>query len=194
MVKSKLIKEIDDYRVRHLLDLLSSYDTSSQDELNKKIKIINFLLEPSPYSPFSRYNKVGHITASVWIIDPNSGSFLLCHHPKSDKWIQLGGHIEDADRNIIEAATREGREESGIKDLKLLLNGYIFDIDIHFIPESKQEKGHYHYDIRFLFSADSNEKIKKTKYLSNIKWFDRSYIPTEEDSILRMLEKWHSIT
>jgi 8-oxo-dGTP pyrophosphatase MutT (NUDIX family) len=195
MVTSKLkLSEVNnDHRIYHLLDLLSSYEAPSQDEENKKRRMINFLSEPHPYSPLSRDNEAGHITASAWIADPTSDRFLLCHHPKLGKWLQLGGHIEDFDNNIIEAATREAKEESGIEDLQLLLGGSIFDIDIHFIPKSKKEKEHHHYDIRFLFSACSNSKMKKADELLDLKWFDRSSIPTKELSILRMQEKWLSI-
>ncbi len=100
----------------------------------------------------SRNNIAGHVTASAWILSPDGRSALLTHHKKLNRWLQLGGHTDDADTSIQAAATREAREESGMTDL-LLLSDRLFDIDVHPIPARGSEPGHYHYDLRFLFQA-----------------------------------------
>lgn len=100
----------------------------------------------------SRANLAGHVTASAWILSPDQQSALLTHHKKLNRWLQLGGHTDDADTSIQAAATREAREESGMTDL-LLLGDTLFDIDVHPIPARGSEPAHDHYDLRFLFQA-----------------------------------------
>jgi len=56
----------------------------------------------------------GHITASTLVVDDTTGRILLTLHPRLGRWVQLGGHCEDADTDIVAAALREATEESGI--------------------------------------------------------------------------------
>ncbi|BBB68472.1 NUDIX hydrolase [Undibacterium sp. YM2] len=100
----------------------------------------------------SRSNLAGHVTASAWILSPDGKSALLTHHKKLNRWLQLGGHTDDADTSIQAAAAREAREESGMTDLRLLSDA-LFDVDVHPIPARGSEPAHYHYDLRFSFQA-----------------------------------------
>ena len=62
-------------------------------------------------SPFARSEFVpGHITASCFIVDADSGRLLLHHHRRLGRWLQMGGHVEPGE-SVIEAALREGAEE-----------------------------------------------------------------------------------
>lgn len=92
----------------------------------------------------------GHVTASVYVVDPATSRLLLHHHRRLDRWLQMGGHIE-ADETPQQAALREGAEESGLGDLELLTDS-IVDLDVHFIPgsEKKGEPGHHHFDVRYV--------------------------------------------
>src|SRR5262245_24986991 len=60
----------------------------------------------------------GHITGSAWILSADRTQFLLGHHKKLDRWLQLGGHA-DGEPHIEAAALREAREESGLTDFDL---------------------------------------------------------------------------
>jgi hypothetical protein len=68
----------------------------------------------------------------------------------------------------------------------------IFDIDIHFIPENKKEKGHYHYDIRFLLQVTSDEDYMQNEESNALAWIDKNKekLPTNERSVTRMFDKW----
>lgn len=63
--------------------------------------------------------EAGHITASTIVINAARTHVLLTLHPRVGKWIQLGGHCEESDTAVQNAATREAREESGIDDLDI---------------------------------------------------------------------------
>jgi len=58
-----------------------------------------------------------HLTASCLVITPDAGHVLLTHHRRAREWFQFGGHLEASDATLLAAATREGREESGIEDV-----------------------------------------------------------------------------
>jgi len=55
-----------------------------------------------------------HLTSSCFVFSPDLSSILLCFHRKGRFWVQLGGHIEDADVSVSAAAFREAVEEGGI--------------------------------------------------------------------------------
>ena len=103
---------------------------------------------------FERSHRSGHITGSAWIVDLKREKVLLTHHHRLDKWMQLGGHA-DGDPDVLRVALREAREESGVEEIRALSES-IFDVDVHEIPPRGDEPAHLHYDVRFLFEADSN--------------------------------------
>lgn len=138
---------------------------------------------------FDLNNEVGHITASSFIVDARKEYGLLTHHKKINKWIQLGGHVDSADKTIQESAKREAFEESSLSSLKLI-SEKIFDIDIHKIY-AKDLSYHLHFDIRFLFSANKKEKFMISKESKNLKWISlRSFEDyNSEWSLIKMKEK-----
>ena len=132
----------------------------------------------------------GHFTASAWIVNKKRTHTLLTLHRKLGRWLQLGGHA-DGNENLIEVALKEAEEESGLTSLKLV-DSTIFDLDKHIIPERPHVKEHFHYDVRYIFEADINEKLIMSDESISLAWitFDSvvdmiGYNP----SILRMLEK-----
>lgn len=123
-----------------------------------------FLMIASEENPFSRSNKLGHITASGLVI--KDGKALLIFHPYIKQWFQPGGHIDDGE-SPIEAAIREVYEETGI--LCESMEGHLdpVDIDLHTIPANpkKGEGAHLHIDLLFLLQVieerESPEDIQK---------------------------------
>ena len=61
----------------------------------------------------------GHITASTLVLDDDGSQVLLTLHPRLGRWVQLGGHCEDDDGDILAAALREATEESGVAGLRI---------------------------------------------------------------------------
>ena len=91
-----------------------------------------------------------HVTGSAWVVSPDRGRVLMLHHRKHDQWFQPGGHA-DADADILRVALRETAEESGVDPTDVrLLDGDIFDVDVHTIPAVGRDPRHEHIDIRFL--------------------------------------------
>ena len=173
-----------------ILDLLKNYQTSFSEEIDFQKQIITFLEQNDDFA--LRSNLIGQLTGSAWIINKERTKALLIHHKKLNRWLQIGGHIEENDHTITETILREIEEESGLKTLKLLSSS-IYDIDIHTIPQKKETPEHLHFDIRLILEADENEKLlPQNEEIVAIKWcpLDKVQILTEKNhSIKRMLDK-----
>ncbi len=80
---------------------------------------------------------------------------------------------------MLSAARREVQEECSLsaEDLELLLE-QPFDIDIHQIPERKDEPAHEHFDLRFLFRCRSLDARAGDEVL------DLRYVPLDKISEL----------
>ena len=87
---------------------------------------------------------------------------------------------------------REVQEETGLRNINFLQKE-IFVLDIHLVPLYKNNKEHWHYDLRSLLQERSLQKIKKNSESQNIQWvkFEAIKNYTKEKSILRMLYKYY---
>jgi 8-oxo-dGTP pyrophosphatase MutT (NUDIX family) len=134
-----------------IIDYLKTNKTENSevliDYLNKRTDI------------FSRADDIGHVTCSAFIVSDDLANVLLIHHAKYDMWLSPGGHGDDGE-TILQAASREVDEETGVKGMSVL-TPKIFDIDIHRIPYSakKDEAEHWHFDVRYAFKAPANVSI-----------------------------------
>jgi 8-oxo-dGTP pyrophosphatase MutT (NUDIX family) len=170
-----------------LLSLLNSYQPEPGTEEEMWRETINFVQENPDC--FERSLLKGHITASGWVLSADKSAVLLMHHSKLDKWFQPGGHC-DGDPDVEEVARKEVFEETGVQDLKLLKAG-IYDVDIHLIPERKEIPAHYHYDIRFVFAAGSDQSITMNSESRDVKWIPLTEVKNlhDSESIMRMVRK-----
>ena len=115
-------------------------------------------------NPFSRYNQLGHVTASGLVI--KDGKVLLIFHPYIRQWFQPGGHIEGGE-SPVQAAIREVYEETGVLCMSINDHSNPIDIDLHEIPSNpkKGENAHLHIDLLFVLRVikerESPENIQK---------------------------------
>ncbi len=182
-----------------LLALLDMYQPTAEESQFKK-DMIAFI--EAHLDCFERSLEIGHITASAWLVDKNNTHALLMHHAKLERWFQLGGHC-DGEPDTEAVAIKEAKEESGIQSIERfdsnelrnkngLVGPFIFDIDIHKIPEYKGIPAHDHYDVRFLLRVTSDEKVIQNSESKELRWIskDSTTLPTKERSVARMFEKW----
>ena len=181
MARNKKLKKT----LLHLLNEMIESNTIEKSFIDKTIKFI--LNHPMP---FNKDNNTSHVTGSAWILNTTMTHTLLTHHKKLKKWLQLGGHIEAQDKSVLDAATREAKEESGLTKLRLFKKN-IFDVDIHIIPAHKDIPEHSHYDIRFCYIADMNENLITSEESLAVSWIPLDHIAlmTNSVSLNRMLKK-----
>ena len=137
---------------------------------------------------FLRSNLKAHITASAFVIDRSAARILLIYHKKLEKWLQPGGHC-DGEQNTLAVAIREVFEETGV--VIQADNQPIIDLDIHTIPPRREVPEHEHFDVRYLFEADSALPLIRNHETLALEWVSWNDLPqyTEEASVLRILHK-----
>lgn len=146
--------------------LLMGYVPLNPWEERVKAQTLAFL-QQYPQS-FTRQHLPGHFTSSALILNPTLTHILLIHHKKLDLWLQPGGHCEPSE--VLEAtARREALEEVGLACLKNV-SPAPFDIDIHTVPAWGPEPAHTHFDVRFLFLADSDTLPKANSEAWAVQW------------------------
>jgi 8-oxo-dGTP pyrophosphatase MutT (NUDIX family) len=170
---------------RRLQTMLDLYATIHPDE-GEIVSQIRALAQARS-DCFSRDCHPGHITASAWIVPDDHAHFLLTHHRKLGRWLQLGGHA-DGDADPLAVALREAREESGMHAFEVLQPGgrcwaarsvsagavpIPLDIDVHRIPAHGDEPEHQHHDIRFLLVAAPNQRLQISEESKDLAWFAR---------------------
>ncbi|TBR39116.1 NUDIX domain-containing protein [Dyella terrae] len=141
-------------------------------------------------SVFERSHRVGHFTASAWLVSGDGERLLLTHHRKLNRWLQLGGHA-DGSPDLAEVALREAEEESGLTDL--CVEDELFDIDRHWIPERGSEPGHWHYDVRYVVRATGTEAFVVSEESLALEWRPIPVLidePGTDESLRRMADKW----
>ncbi len=101
----------------------------------------------------------GHVTTSAYVLSPDHARILLIDHVVIGRWLQPGGHWEDA-ATFWESAAREALEETGVQGLRLhpwhAGADLPFVIDSHDVPgkPARGEPAHIHHDLQYLFLAD----------------------------------------
>ncbi|GAA3237413.1 NUDIX hydrolase [Streptomyces lavendulae] len=122
----------------------------------------------------SRKEFRGHVTAGAILVRPD-GRVLTIEHRALAKWLLPGGHLEDVDTTLLDAALRELAEETGIDLDQVKPDSSVpLHIDAHPIPasEAKGEPEHQHFDFRFLFrtAIGSDDVALQEEEVSAYSW------------------------
>ncbi|MCW4352319.1 NUDIX hydrolase [Hoyosella sp. YIM 151337] len=133
-----------------------------------------------------RKHAPGHVTASSLVLSEDRSRVLLTLHPKVGRWIQLGGHCEESDATIHDAALREATEESGISGLRL--DPHVLGLHTHPITCSLGVPTR-HLDVRFLIWAPDRAPAIRSAESLDLRWWPISDLPSnaEHDTIAQLL-------
>jgi 8-oxo-dGTP pyrophosphatase MutT (NUDIX family) len=126
----------------------------------------------------------GHITASALVLDHTGGQALLTLHPRLGRWVQLGGHCEDADADIVAAALREAEEESGIDGLTI--ESMPAALHVHALTCSLGVPTR-HLDVQFVAHAPADAQITCSDESLDLRWWPLGGLPDGADYGLRQL-------
>lgn len=122
----------------------------------------------------TRDNKSAHLTASAWVLNQDHNKVLMAYHNLYDSWTWLGGHA-DGESDLLKVCIKEVKEESHIKDIKVLTPDIfsleILTVDGH-IKKGEYVSSHLHLNVTYLLEANDQQTLSiKEDENSNIGWF-----------------------
>lgn len=136
---------------------------------------------------FTRDSRLAHMTASGWVVNPRRDKVLMVYHNLYDSWSWMGGHA-DGDQDLLRVALREVREESGIKQVRALLEE-VFSLEVLTV-DGHEKRGvyvpsHLHLNVTYLLEAEEDQElITKPDENSGVTWFGL------EEAIESSSEEW----
>jgi 8-oxo-dGTP pyrophosphatase MutT (NUDIX family) len=126
----------------------------------------------------------GHVTASALVLDHSGGQVLLTLHPRLGRWVQLGGHCDDVDSDIVAAALREATEESGVADLRI--DPDLVAVHVHPVTCSLGVPTR-HLDLQFVAHAPAGAQIAISDESVDLRWWPTDELPAGTDEALAYL-------
>lgn len=165
-----------------VVDTLSRWQPSDPAQDSLRHAVLAFVLARA--DACERDCAPGHITASALVLDHTGTRTLLTLHPRIGRWVQLGGHCEGTDADIVAAALREAREESGIDGLTI--DPLPAALHVHALTCSLGAPTR-HLDLQFVARASSDAQIAISDESLDLRWWPLDDLPDGSDFGLRQL-------
>jgi 8-oxo-dGTP pyrophosphatase MutT (NUDIX family) len=174
------------------IDCIKTYIPCNEQEKKDK-DIILFCIEKFD-DILTRENEIAHITSSAFVVNGERNKVLMVHHNIYNSWSWTGGHA-DGDENLLEVATREVNEETGVSNIHPVCSE-IFSLDIltvlGHVKRGKYVSPHLHLSVSYLLEGDEKEQlIVKEDENSGVKWvpIDEVNIYSNEPHMQKVYEK-----
>lgn len=124
---------------------------------------------------YTRDNEFGHFTAFSWVVNKEKTKVLMIYHNIYKSWAWTGGHAE-GETDLLGTAIRELKEETGVKNVKVLKDD-IFSLEIicvnGHVKKGKYVSSHVHLNLTYLLEVDENEVLQiKQDENSGVKWIN----------------------
>jgi 8-oxo-dGTP pyrophosphatase MutT (NUDIX family) len=162
--------------------LLTGWQAPDPGQDSLRHAVLSFL-DARPDACF-RHCAPGHITASTLVLDDSGNRVLLTLHPRLGRWVQLGGHCEDTDGDIVAAALREATEESGVADLRIAPD--LVAVHVHPVTCSLGAPTR-HLDLQFVARAPADAQIEVSDESVDLRWWPTDALPKGADNALTYL-------
>ncbi|MEV7085723.1 NUDIX domain-containing protein [Streptomyces sp. NPDC093085] len=116
-----------------------------------------------------------HVTGSALIVHPESGRVLMRRHPRMDTWLQVGGHGDPGETDPLDVALREGREETGLADLRPWPDTCpgrqsLVQVVVVGVPEGGGEPAHEHADLRYVLATAAPDTARPERPDAPLRW------------------------
>ena len=170
---------------QELMNQIDNYIPYNEQEEKDKALILEWIRQNE--NAFSRENKVAHMTASAWVVNPERDKVLMVYHNIYDSWSWLGGHA-DGETDLLSVALREVKEEAGITKVhpvsEEIFSLESLTVDGH-VKKGIYVSSHLHLNATYLLEADSEEAVSiKADENSGVAWF------SPEEALARSTEPW----
>lgn len=178
------------------LATLRSWSAPDADQEGLRRRYVSHL-EAHP-DGMQRSCRPDHLTASTLVISADRRQVLLTLHAKAERWFQLGGHCEPDDRRLVDAATREAREESGLPGL--VLDPVPLQLSEHEVPFCRSPAGIdpdtpdapdarvvHHLDVRFLAVVAADAVPAVSEESLDVRWWPTGALPDPEPGLLDLV-------
>jgi 8-oxo-dGTP pyrophosphatase MutT (NUDIX family) len=126
----------------------------------------------------------GHVTASALVLDDSGTRVLLTLHPRLGRWVQLGGHCDEDDSDVVAAALREATEESGVAGLRIVPE--LAAVHVHPVVCSLGVPTR-HLDLQFVAHAPADAQIAISDESEDLRWWPADALPDGTDHALAYL-------
>ena len=168
-----------------LTEQIRSYQPMNAQEERDKELILHCL--ETEKNIFTRQNRLAHMTASAWIVNPERTKVLMAYHNIYHSWSWLGGHA-DGETDLLKVALKEAREESGIHHVKpvseQIYSLEVLTVDGH-VKRGEYVSSHLHLNVTYLLQAEETDVLHiKEDENSNVGWFSL------EDAVAASTEPW----
>jgi 8-oxo-dGTP pyrophosphatase MutT (NUDIX family) len=127
----------------------------------------------------------GHVTASALVLDHAGRNAALTLHPRLGRWVQLGGHCEDADADIAAAALREAQEESGIDGLRI--DPGLAALHVHALTCSLGVPTR-HLDMQFIAHAPAGAELVCSDESLDVRWWPLDDMPDGDYGLTQLAQ------
>ncbi len=153
-------------------EAIERYQPFNEQEEHDKALILRALHEEKDI--FTRDNTLAHMTASAWVVNPKHDKALMVYHNIYNSWSWLGGHA-DGDKNLLDVAIREVKEESGVVDVRPVSTDIfsleVLTVDGH-IKRGQYVSSHLHLNVTYLLEVDDQDPLfVKPDENSGVRWF-----------------------
>ena len=169
----------------NLIQQLECYKPWNEQEERDRILILKCLREQKDI--FTRENRLAHMTASAWVVNPVRTKVLMAYHNIYHSWSWLGGHA-DGETDLLSVAMKEVQEESGICHVRPV-SEKIFSLE-SLTVDGHMKRGayvssHLHLNITYLLESSDEESLSiKKDENSGVAWF------TPEKAVEASTEPW----
>lgn len=115
-----------------------------------------------------------HVTAGALLVRDRAEVLLVRHKAYGEILLQPGGHLEQIDATLIDAAVRELAEETGVDPGEVFLVSQTPSyVEFGRVPArpAKNEPAHYHLDFGYSFSTQADFGDIQESEVTGAAWF-----------------------
>lgn len=137
-------------------DLLDNYRPIGEQEDADYSIFVHAASDPASLTR----DALAHFTASAFVLNKEHDKILAIYHKIYQSWGWLGGHV-DGNADLLAVAMKEVQEESGLQQVRILLDGQPISIEDITVPAHVHRtrgyvSAHLHLNVTFLFEADEH--------------------------------------